>query len=133
LSDLDRLAVFSERTATFSLREWQVINSLALSVMANLCPQLLNELCQCQVILANTSFFIVGNLSSNTQHMPRVTNVDSPPVVAGFGNHLSMFWILSYSVNIRKLDASRCSGSDVRCGGLGGKQLQEQIVGKFSI
>jgi hypothetical protein len=52
------------------------------------------------VILANTSLFIVGNLSSNTQHMPRVTNVDSPLVVAGVGNHLSMFWILSYSVNI---------------------------------
>jgi len=62
LSDLDRLAVFSEWTATFCLREWQVINFLALSVMAKLCPQLLNESCQFQVILANTSLFIVGNL-----------------------------------------------------------------------
>jgi hypothetical protein len=32
--------------------------------------------------------------------MPRVTNVDFPLIVAGISNHLSMFWILSYSVNI---------------------------------
>ena len=40
---------------------------------------------------------------------------------------------LAIQAHNRKLDASRCSGSDVRCGGLGGKQLQEQIVGKLSI
>jgi hypothetical protein len=33
----------------------------------------------------------------------------------------------------RKHDASRCFGSDVRYGGLGGKHVQEQIVEILSI
>jgi hypothetical protein len=50
------------------------------------------------------------------------------------GNHQIPLAILHHISGFqRKLDASRCSGSDVRCGGLGGKQLQEQIVGLLSI
>jgi hypothetical protein len=40
---------------------------------------------------------------------------------------------LTIQAHNREQDASPCPGSDVRCGGLGGKQLQEQIVGKLSI
>jgi hypothetical protein len=40
---------------------------------------------------------------------------------------------LTIHAHNRNNDASRCSGSDVRYGSLGGKQLQEQIVGILSI
>jgi hypothetical protein len=59
-----------------------------------------------------------------------MTPVVSAMPMALIGRRIASVRVV-FGDTMRRLDASLCSSSDVRCGGLGDKQLQEQIVGKL--